>query len=358
MRRTKIRDMAPRPAALRLTAWTLTICAALAGCSSDDDTDRSARSAFAGPGFKGAGTSAAGESIGAGLETAHCGTFEGLPFSEGPAPGEEVKILCFYGDPEAPPAASIEWVVETAADSQLVHVRLTLDPDFVDNSYGETAIGWSESKKKGHKFKDLVGSDHAEMRLTDAAGNTALHFKLDYISEVDGAPSGYASLGVSGGDGKMIEGDASDVVQVSTSLDRNLNACGLDAYTESSPISDEDFSPSPEAGEWDFRVVYDVWVKRSAFGAAGFGEALIDHVHASPSKADGNTIDVTPGDCPPTWGYCTDPDGCNGMGEPPGDPLEPCEMLDAFCGDRSPPPTTGTPIIDCEAHPEDCEGPM
>ena len=69
-----------------------------------------------------------------------------------------------------------------------------------------------------HTFKDLVGSDHAEFKLSDADGKLVLHFKEDYISQLASAPSGYASLGVIGGEGRMLAGDARDIVAASTSL--------------------------------------------------------------------------------------------------------------------------------------------
>ncbi|MDA6125946.1 hypothetical protein OSK00_26470, partial [Escherichia coli] len=77
-----------------------------------------------------------------------------------------------------------------------------------------------------------------EIQLRDDAGNVSLHFKLDYISQSERAPSGYASLGVSGGEGKLLEGDPSWILAATTSLDRNLNGCGLSEFTESSPETD------------------------------------------------------------------------------------------------------------------------
>jgi hypothetical protein len=105
-------------------------------------------------------------------------------------------------------------------------------------------------------------------------------------------------------------GSATDVVAASTSLDRNLNACMLGSYLEDSPATDADYTPNASAGAWDYRVVYDVWVKRASFGDVGFGNAIVDFVHASPSKAGENTVTVTPDECPPEWPYCQDPDGC------------------------------------------------
>src|SRR5690606_38669501 len=63
--------------------------------------------------------------------------------------------------------------------------------------------------------------------------------------------------------------------------------------------TDDAYTPNPDAPTWDFRVVYEVWVSEEPFGEDGFGDARIEYVHASPSKADGSTLIVVPGPCPP-----------------------------------------------------------
>jgi len=253
--------------------------------------------------FPGAGTGVAGDPLEPGVspDTAdECGS--GSPSAGSTPTVIEQSTDCYFGedDPDTP-AAAIEQIVEIVDNVTYIHIRLTLDPRFVDNSFGENAIGWEDSKKGEHKFKDLVGSDHAEMMLYDKDGNLVLHFKLDYLSEVEdgSSPSGYGSLGVSEKDGDMIEGDESAILGYATSMDRNLNGCGFDEYVEDSPVTDAQYTPDPLAPEWDYRVVYEVWVDASVFGEVGFGEVVIDHVHASPSKGEDNTVIVTPGECPP-----------------------------------------------------------
>jgi hypothetical protein len=325
----------------------------------DDGVDTTGqRLAWRGPQFPGAGGKS-GSSIAAGVDVITCDGKGKAPIGVKPKPGEVGHEQCFYDPTDSDdPAATIEWIVETAQNDELVHVRLTLNPRFVDNTYGDTAIGWEKDEqgmpapnapnmpkmpkpgKGGHTFKDLVGSDHAEFKLSDGAGKLALHFKLDYISESSSAPSGYATLGVSGGEGKMLLGNASDVVAATSSIDRDLNACGYTSYLEDSPETDEDYTPNRAAAAWDFRVVYDVWVRRAAFGAADFGKALVDFVHASPSKEDSNTIEVIPGECPPEWPpYCGDPAGCP----------EPCGLnqVDVTCNE--PPAPCDPSLGDCGA---------
>ena len=125
-----------------------------------------------------------------------------------------------------------------------------------------------------------------------------MRFRIDYLSASGAVASGFASLGVSGGEGQLISGDPAHVLASTTSLDRNLNACGLGSFTEDSPETDALYTPNPGASDWDYRVSYEIWIATAAFGTSGFGSALIDNVHASPSKAPGDTVTVLPAPCP------------------------------------------------------------
>jgi hypothetical protein len=62
-------------------------------------------------------------------------------------------------------------------------------------------------------------------------------------------------------------------------------------------------------------------------------QACIDFIHASPSKADSNTKEVTPDACPPGWGCYDSDDGC---GE--------CDGFDPDLGDLCD-PTDGIPPV-------------
>jgi hypothetical protein len=223
-------------------------------------------------------------------------------------PFEGGRLECFYGpNSSTQPAATIEYVIETVQNQDALHARLTLDPAFVDNTYGTNAIGWPG--KRGHTFEMLYRSDHAQILFANAANETVLDIKIDYVTASAGAPSGYATLGISGGDGALISGNASDVLQTNTSINRNLNERGYTTYTVDSPATDSNYTPNPATPNWDYRVVYEAWIKKSAFGNSGFQRAYIDHIHASPSKST-DTLYVTPGPCPPAWGIPGD-----GLGE-------------------------------------------
>jgi hypothetical protein len=199
--------------------------------------------------------------------------------------------ICFTS-PTKPNIVSAKSVWKVNSDGT-VTIRTTFAKTFVDNTYGANAIGWPN----GHKFNDLVGSDHVELALYDATGTKRMDFKVDYISASSTAPSGYRSLGVTGGDGKMILGSASDVVSATTSLDQNFNTFGY-VLTTNSPATDANYTPNPTYPNWIYDVWYQVTVKQSAFGPAGFGYPSIASVHASPSKTGNNSEIVIPGPCP------------------------------------------------------------
>jgi hypothetical protein len=363
---------------MNTVSWAALGACAVLGCGDahpapggdDDDTvgnSASRNSLGFGPNFPGAGNSGADEPLVGGMICDYA--------PRAGQPGTVPSTVCFFGPGQTIPLATIEQVLECVEGTDSVHLRLTFDPAFVDNSYGDNAIGWGERSgpggpgmagmpgmpgmpappggppdpagmpapgaakpdkdpmkgmkahkpgKGGHTWKDLVGSDHAELVLKNEAGEIVSQFKLDYISESSDAASGYASLGVLGGDGKMIIGDPADVVEWRTSIERNLNERDYGSYVVDSPETDADYTPNVETPGWDYRVVYEAWVDVDAFGESSFGSALIEHVHASPSKASSNTIEVTPGPCP-------------------------CER-DGGCGDGPPPPP---PPADCEDEPED-----
>src|SRR5262249_38505997 len=89
-----------------------------------------------------------------------------------------------------------------------------------DNSYGVNAVGWGAG---GHKYSDLVGTDHAGFQLKDPSGVVRLSFNIDYLSANLAAPSGYASLGPFGGDGQVLAGTLTpNDITCATSIDRTL----------------------------------------------------------------------------------------------------------------------------------------
>ena len=179
--------------------------------------------------------------------------------------------LCVSGTESSSSAGTL--TVEDLGDR--IRVTFRQSRDLNDNTYGVNAITWPH----GHKFRDLVGSDQAEFQFTDASGKVVLDFNVDYISQSSLYPSGYGTLGVSGGDGKMLTGDASSVLSVHTTLSDNLNqSSAFYGYTVD--------SPAPEAAfpTWDYVDGYTVEVSKAAFGAAGFGGVSIPYVHNSPAK--------------------------------------------------------------------------
>jgi hypothetical protein len=197
--------------------------------------------------------------------------------------------VCVQGTQHPDVTAVMTWVDNGNGTTT---IKVTFSKNFVDNTYGTNAIGWPH----GHKFNDLVGSDHVELTLFDASNTQRMQFDEDYISQSKTFPSGYGTLGVTGGDGKMLMGSASDVVNTLTSLDENFNQFGY-VLTQDSPATDANYTPNPSYPNWIYDVWYQVTVKNSAFGTAGFGHPVLTQVHASPSKTGQNTEPVVPVPC-------------------------------------------------------------
>jgi hypothetical protein len=113
--------------------------------SNTPGTRVAALSSFA---FPGAGSSGAAAPLSAGL-----GPETSTACNPSPAAGASsttgVRTVCFFGDDKSVPAATIQQIVEVVGTDSWVHLRLTLNPDFVDNTYGETAIGWDTRGNAG-----------------------------------------------------------------------------------------------------------------------------------------------------------------------------------------------------------------
>lgn len=152
-----------------------------------------------------------------------------------------------------------------------------------------TDSGDAPTWDRSHKFNDLVGSDKAGFELKDSNGQTVMKFYMDYITDSNtqetageyAAYSGYRSLGVTGGDGKMLTGDASKLYNFDSTLELNLNRVGYTNKTVVSPVGDSN---------WDVVNGYSFTVKADAFGEAGFGSAIIFDQHNSPSKLGVNSF--------------------------------------------------------------------
>jgi hypothetical protein len=208
------------------------------------------------------------------------------------------------------PVGTLYWGVDASGN---VYVRYDQSRGLNDNSYGVNRVSWP----RDHKFGDLVGSDKAQLKFTDATGKVVLDILVDYISTKAGTPSGYASLGVTGGEGKVNVGQAAWVLAADTSLAKNLNTLGLcvggncsgggtNLLVNSPPTvgsSSYDLpAGSPYTG-WNFTNSYEVTISRLAFGSSSFGGVSVGEVHNSPPKTGSNA--VAPVVCDGGAGVCT-----------------------------------------------------
>lgn len=207
--------------------------------------------------------------------------------------GESCTTIVMGGNPNQSGIDGTVKALWTINANNTVTIKTSLDKTLVDNTYGTNVIGWPAA----HTFTDMVTADNMQMELYDANGTKKMDFKMDYISASASAPSGYKSLGVTGGDGSITLGNASDVVSINTSLDSNLNAKGYN-LTVNSPATNSSYAPNPTYPNWNFNVVYEATINLSAFGVAGFGYPKVVHLNVSPSKIGRSEIDVLPSVCP------------------------------------------------------------
>jgi hypothetical protein len=236
--------------------------------------------------------------------------------SQTPTGGGGEGQQCF-ASPTKPNVVSAKSVWTYNPADQTVTIRTTLSKTFVDNTYGSNTIGWPANN---HTFNHLVTSDELQLALYDNAGVKKLEFKMDYFSATSTSPTGYKTLGVTGGDGAMLVGSATDIVNVKTSLSENFNTYGY-VLTNSSPATDNSYTPNPSYPNWMYDVWYEVTVKLSAFGTSGFKNPSISGLHASPSKTGVESESVSPISCPGltlgnfVWND-TDGDGQKDVNEP------------------------------------------
>jgi hypothetical protein len=201
-----------------------------------------------------------------------------------PSSGPE-GVIWLYGSGSEGAWANVHW--HTNPDGT-VTIRATFSKSFVDNTYGDNAIGWPS----GHTFRELWHSDHVRIALVDLENNTFFDAKIDFFDETT-----MRTGGVTDDHGQIYVGDAGDVAGVRTSLSENFNTLGCNSYTEHSPVTDEDYTPPAACPGWDFSVWYEITIESDAF-PAGFGHPVITTIHASPSKLGINSIDVGVGPTP------------------------------------------------------------
>ena len=189
-----------------------------------------------------------------------------------------------------------------SGDVQVTYVQ---SMDLNDNTYGANVVDWGS---QSHTFSSLLGSDKAEFVFKNANGQVVMDFLLDYVSATTTTSSGYKSLGISGGDGRLTTGSASWLVSYDTSLSQDFNSLGFGVVngvasngfnlTLNSPktVSNASYDVvDPFFTKWEFRNIYTVVVSKSAFGTSGFGSVTVPSVHNSPPKAGQN--ESTPEPC-------------------------------------------------------------
>ncbi len=187
-----------------------------------------------------------------------------------------------------------------AASPDYVWVILEMELAHADTTYGTGSHpSWGGSRSLG----SMDGSDKGQMILRDANGTVIFDVTSDFLEDSRPTPSGWGSAGVTGGEGSVAVGNASQVA-VESSIGYNLNrfctssaSCtvsGVNLFVNSPPVN-ADYTPvNSFFADWQYPYLYEFRFDRSAFGSAGFGSATINNVHISPNKTGSNEIPVTP----------------------------------------------------------------
>ena len=150
-----------------------------------------------------------------------------------------------------------------------LRVRFVTSMTVNDNVYGTSSptSGWT----KTHKFNELVGSDKAVFEVRNAANALVYAFTMDYVSASGLYPSGWGTLGVTGGEGKWTFGNQANVSDFVTSITTNLNQSPA-YYNQivNSPVGDPN---------WENRMIYGFTIT----DGVGLTPQVVD-AHNSPKK--------------------------------------------------------------------------
>jgi hypothetical protein len=216
---------------------------------------------------------------------------------------EHGTVVSFQFEPPTTlpcPAGSFNFSLDGSGNLNIVYDQF---PAPNDNSYGVNAVGWPN----GHTFGNLTGSDKAGIQLRDQNGVVRLSFNMDYLSADASKPSGYGSLGVTGGDGGMVVGTSSGIT-VTTSLAKNLNNVNIPGLFNASHVQQFGSvnvlvnSPPTDAAHqtynisdptlagWDFHDTYFATISAAKLASIGFNPATwtvepnLTVLHNSPAK--------------------------------------------------------------------------
>lgn len=232
---------------------------------------------------------------------------------------------------------------------------------FVDNTYGDNAIGWA----KGHSFGDLLGSDSLGTGKKVGTG-TQFTFTVngsasptlvvnDYIAGVvcdtavyPGCNKGdvvdYRSGGIGTGadanltknEGLVVSGTgAGNILEIATSLEWNLNEYPSYIGAADSPVTDSSYNPNlGDAPLWIYNIGYEIQFAPNTFdstrwlsadpGTGALSLIQLGTSHVSPPKSPLSGTQPPPG-CISGCGGEPPPDVCvvncvpeqNDVPEPP-----------------------------------------
>ncbi len=185
-------------------------------------------------------------------------------------------------------------------DNNDLYVAFIQPTDLVDNSYGNTSIGWGKNvapSGKNHNFNDLLESDKAQFQFTNDEDEIILDFTLDYLYELK--EEGYGSGFGGGKDSEVKVGSESDIPEVASSLQYNWDTYGSanpGYFGKDAASLDASYE---EPGDWLYNVIYEFKVDGKLYGDEANGidfsnfnisKLNIALVHDSPNKIGRNKV--------------------------------------------------------------------
>ena len=193
-----------------------------------------------------------------------------------------------------------------AAPGEDVYFNFIQPTSLVDNSYGANSVGWGSNAPSGknHNFKDLLGSDSAELVFYDSSSNKVLNTQIDYI-EGNGSGPYYARV-----ENESVTGA---VINVASSLQWNWQQFGstnpeLFGNNSSSPLTGSNTTydvTDPALSDWIFDVIYEFQISGSLFSDQDrfeLSQLSFEVVHDSPNKIGRNKVYPDPNNPVPVPG--------------------------------------------------------
>jgi len=163
---------------------------------------------------------------------------------------------------------------------------------FVDVSYGDTAIGWQDSRPWSHSYGDLTGSDKLEFAINQnyGVGNGGLDIEVEF-------------------NGKVVA-DNSVIASSATSLEYNLKVDGFNE-TKSPELTggtNADYTDDSDANylnatntDWIFDVAYEIEFTAETFNQDAWDNGTLENLFVATDYENHKKVNVTCDENASSW---------------------------------------------------------